>query len=172
MPVCAEVRAELPPGVVIVVEKAAFRMGVYQDGRLKEADDGPACFAVALGAHPAGDKEKRGDERTPEGAFRVTHQNPNSSFHLSLGLNYPTARHADAALARGTIDRATRDRIVAADRPGRMPVRDSALGGDIYVHGGGSDPAWWTDGCVAIRDREMDWLFTVAVAGTAVWVLP
>ena len=172
MPVCVEVRAELPPGVVIVVEKAARRMGVYELGALRRTDTGPACFSVALGGSPVGDKERRGDERTPEGTFRVTHRNPSSAFHLSLGLNYPTARHAEAAFARGAVDRASRDRIVAADRPGRMPVRDSPLGGDIYLHGGGSQPPGWTDGCVAIADAEMDWLFTVAAPGTVVWVLP
>lgn len=172
MPTCVALRADVPPGIVVVVEKAELRLGVYRDHALMAADDGPACFSVALGAAPAGDKQARGDEHTPEGAFRITHKNPASSFHLSLGLNYPTARHADAALARGAIDRATHDRIVAADRPGRMPARDTALGGDIYLHGGGSFPAWWTDGCVAMSNDHITWLYGVVSPGTVVWILP
>lgn len=172
MPVCAEVRTELPPGIVVVVEKAERRLGVYEDGRLRAADDGPACFSVALGGDPVGDKRVRGDERTPEGWFRVTHRNPASRFHRSLGLDYPTARHADRALAEGRIDVATRDRIVAADQPGRMPARDTPLGGDIYLHGGGDAPAWWTDGCVAVTDAHIDWLFAAVAPGDAVLILP
>lgn len=159
--------------LVVWVDKSAFSLGVYRDGVLVERAPGaPGCVAVALGAEPEGDKQARGDERTPEGWFRVTHRNPHSRFHRSLGLNYPTARHAEAALAEGRIDRATRDRVVAADAPGRMPARDTALGGDIYLHGGGSWPTWWTDGCVAVTDEVMDWLFEVAGPGTAVWIVP
>lgn len=159
--------------LVVVVRKADFTLGVYRDGVLVRRDDGSeACFAIALGAEPAGDKQQRGDERTPEGEFRITHRNPSSSFHLSLGLNYPTARHAEAAFAAGRISATVRDRIVAADAPGRMPARDTALGGDIYLHGGGAVPAWWTDGCVAIADVEMDWLYATARPGTRVVILP
>ena len=156
------------PGLVVRVWKTDFQIGVYQDGTLLAGPEGPACFSVALGAEPAGDKQARGDERTPEGEFRVTHRNPNSSFHKSLGLNYPTGRHADAALAGGRIDKATRDRVVNADRPGRMPARDTGLGGDIYIHGGGHFPTWWTDGCVALDNTAMDWLYATAAPGTRV----
>jgi len=115
MPVCPDVDDRLPPGVVVVVDKSELRLGVYRDGRLLAYEGAPACFPVALGAAPEGDKRARGDERTPEGWFRVTHRNPQSSFHLSLGLSYPTTRHAELALAEGRIDRATRDRVVVSD---------------------------------------------------------
>jgi len=172
MPVCPDVDDRLPPGVVVVVDKSELRLGVYRDGRLLAYEGAPACFPVALGAAPEGDKRARGDERTPEGWFRVTHRNPQSSFHLSLGLSYPTTRHAELALAEGRIDRATRDRVVVSDRPGRMPARDTALGGDIYLHGGGSWPSWWTDGCVAVSNPHIEWIYATVGPGDAVWVLP
>lgn len=157
------------PGLVVVVDKSERSLAVYRDGAFLELPDGRlACFPVALGAEPVGDKERQGDERTPTGSFRVTHKNPKSAFHLSLGLDYPQARHAEAGFRAGRIDAATRDRIVAADRAGGMPVRDSALGGDIYIHGGGSSPATWTDGCVAVENDVMDWLFATARPGTRV----
>lgn len=160
-------------GLVLVVDKADFRMGAYRDGALIRREDGTyACFPVALGAEPAGDKRAQGDERTPEGEFRVTHKNPKSSFHLSLGLNYPTKRHAEAAFTDGRISADVRDRVVAADAPGKMPVRNTVLGGDIYLHGGGSEPAWWTDGCVAIANADMDWLFAEVKPGTRVVIRP
>ncbi len=155
-------------GLVIVVDKSDFVLGVFEDRVVIGGPDGPACFAIALGASPVGPKEQRGDERTPVGTFRVTHKNPASTFHLSLGLDYPRAADAEAALAAGRIDARTRDRVVAAAKAGGMPARDTALGGDIYLHGGGAYPASWTDGCVAITNDAMDWLYAKARTGTTV----
>jgi murein L,D-transpeptidase YafK len=156
-------------GIVIVVEKAALTLGVFRDRvPLIGPESAPACFPIALGGEPAGDKSARGDERTPTGTFRVTHKNPKSAFHLSLGLDYPQARHAEAAYAEGRIDVATRDRVVKAARAGGMPVRDTALGGDIYIHGGGTSLSTWTDGCVALDNAVMDWLFVAVSPGTRV----
>jgi murein L,D-transpeptidase YafK len=155
-------------GLVIVVDKSDFALGVWRDGVPVQMPDGRTCFPIALGAAPTGDKERQGDERTPTGTFRVTHKNPKSAFHLSLGLDYPQARHAEAAFAAGRIDAATRDRVVTAARNGGMPARDTALGGDIYLHGGGAWVRDWTDGCVAVENDVMDWLFTLAGRGTTV----
>lgn len=156
-------------GLVVVVDKSDFALAVYRDGALLTLPDGrAACVPIALGAEPVGDKQERGDERTPTGTFRITHKNPKSAFHLSLGLDYPQARHAEAGHRAGRIDAATRDRVVAADRAGGMPVRDSRLGGDIYLHGGGASPNSWTDGCIAVENDVMDWLFATARPGTRV----
>lgn len=159
-------------GLQIVVWKSLFSLGVYRDGVLVEREGGAPCVDVALGGAPAGDKVRQGDERTPEGAFRITHRNPNSSFTLSLGLNYPTRRHAERAFAGGEIDRATRDLVVASDRPGVMPARSTSLGGDIYIHGGGKTPSSWTDGCVGLDDVDIRWLYALAGPGTNVLILP
>ncbi len=167
LPVCPPPPDEA--GLVVVVDKSDFALAVYRDRVLVTMPDGRACFPVALGASPVGDKARRGDERTPTGSFRVTHRNPASSFHLSLGLDYPQARHAEAGYAAGVIDAATRDRVAGADRGGK-PARDTALGGDIYLHGGGAAPRDWTDGCVAVDDDVMDWLFDTAAPGTRVHI--
>ncbi len=36
-----------------------------------------------------GPKRKEGDRQVPEGVYHISHFNPQSNFHLSLGLNYP-----------------------------------------------------------------------------------
>ena len=43
------------------------------------------CYRVALGTQPTGPKQVEGDGATPEGEYYVTHGNPQSKFHLSLG---------------------------------------------------------------------------------------
>lgn len=170
-PACPATRPETE--LVVVVWKAEFALGVYEEGALLTGPDGaPACFPVALGAEPAGGKRERGDERTPEGEFRITHRNPRSAFTLSLGLDYPRAQDAVAAFAEGRIGAEVRDRVVAADVAGRMPPRDTPLGGDIFLHGGGAAPRDWTDGCVALDDDAIRWLYAKAGPGTRVLVLP
>ncbi len=56
-----------------------------------------------------GPKRRQGDGQVPEGVYHIDRYNPVSSFHLSLGLNYPNRS----------------DRIL-----GQKP-----LGGDIFLHG-------------------------------------
>lgn len=156
-------------GHVIVVDKSDFTLALFKDKVVVPGPDGvPACFAVALGASPVGDKARQGDERTPVGTFRITHKNPTSMFHLSLGLDYPQARYAEAAYAEKRIDAATRDKVVAADKANSRPPMNTALGGDIFLHGGGPSPRDWTDGCVAIENTEMDWLYATVSSGTTV----
>lgn len=152
----------------IVVWKGSFTLGLYAHGQLVTVDGAPRCFAVALGGAPDGDKLRQGDEATPVGTFRVTHKNPKSAFHLSLGVSYPDADHARRAYAAGVIDAATRDRVAAADRAHQMPVRSTKMGGDIYIHGGGAWPQDWTDGCVGLANADIDVVYAWANAGTTV----
>ena len=84
------VRVAAPPpppltGTVdrIVIEKAARRMQLFQDGKPVRT------YQIALGFTPAGDKARQGDGKTPEGEFSIDRRNDESAFHLSLGLNYP-----------------------------------------------------------------------------------
>ena len=60
----------------------------------------------------SGHKYDEGDGRTPEGTYLIDRRNPNSKFHLSIGISYPNA-----------VDRAQ------ASRSGKSP------GGDIFIHG-------------------------------------
>ena len=76
----------------------------------------------------------------PEGVYRIEYLNPNSSYHLSMKVDYPNAY--DPAMAK---------------RDGR-----TRLGGDIFIHG--KDVSI---GCVALGDRAIEELFTlVAETGT------
>ncbi len=108
-----------------------------------------------LGFAPVGDKKVEGDGRTPEGRYFIDRRNPNSSFHLSLGINYPNARDRAEAAALG------------------LPP-----GGDIFFHGQpnlnpfkerGPD---WTAGCIAITNKEMQEMYAMVKNGTVVDILP
>lgn len=131
----------------VVVHKSARRMYLLHHDRVLSS------HRVDLGFAPAGHKQAEGDGRTPEGRYLIDRRNPDSRFHLSLGISYPNA--ADIARARAA---------------GRDP------GGDIFIHGRARPFAWqrrdWTAGCIAVTDREMRDIYAMVRTGTPIDILP
>jgi murein L,D-transpeptidase YafK len=128
-------------------------------------------YHVALGSHPTGPKQLEGDGATPEGEYYVTHTNPKSKFHLSLGLSYPNAADAARGVSRGSITKTEGQSIVDAIDKRDRPPQHTKLGGDIFVHGGGASMDW-TAGCIALEDKDIDELFASVPVGARVTVLP
>lgn len=131
----------------------------------------PADF----GANAVSDKVQRGDLsspddwRTPEGTFYVVSKNPNSQFYKAFVLNYPNAEDAERGFREGLITEAQRDAILKADARGEIPPMNTRLGGWIEIHGNGTGGGTnWTQGCVAIRDEQMDELWPLVHVGTPV----
>jgi hypothetical protein len=147
------------------VEKGARRLSLYAGGRLVRVR------RIVLGFGPSGDKVKQGDGRTPEGDYYVCTKNERSNFYLSLGLNYPNAEDAERGFSEGLITRAQADSIKRAVRAGRCPDWNTALGGEIFIHGGGT-ASDWTFGCVALENPEIKELFDAIPAGTPVRIDP
>lgn len=135
-----------PEVTSVQVHKAARKMYLLHNGRVLESYD------IALGFAPEGHKQFEGDGKTPEGAYYITHKNPRSAFHLSLGISYPN-----------TADRAF------AEEAGKSP------GGDIFIHGGPRRPISrrdWTEGCIAVTDKEMEVIYSMVEPGTVIHILP
>lgn len=131
---------------MIVVFKSSRRMVLYQNG-IPFRD-----YNIGLGWAPIGDKEFEGDGRTPEGSYYINRRNPNSRFHLSLGISYPDPNQlADAA------------------SEGRNP------GGDIFIHGGlgkRHQRGDWTAGCISVSDREIEEIWRLVPDGALVVIQP
>jgi murein L,D-transpeptidase YafK len=149
----------------LVVRKSERRLDLYDRDRLIRS------FRIVLGSSPIGDKETEGDGRTPEGEFYVFAKNPKSKFHLSLGLSYPGVEDAERGLREGLIKQEEYDEILTAIAEKRMPLQKTRLGGEIYIHGGGT-ASDWTEGCVALDNDAMTELFERIPVGTKVTVLP
>ena len=128
-------------------------------------------YHIGLGPSPRGDKYFQGDGRTPEGEYFVCVKNSSSQYHKSLGINYPSPKHAENGLACGVISYGDYCSIVNANDAKRLPPPNTRLGGHIFIHGGGSFMDW-TLGCVAVSDIDMDELFDVVSVGTPVYILP
>ena len=135
-----------PEVTQVQVHKADRKMYLLHDDKVLKSYD------IALGFAPQGHKQFEGDGKTPEGLYFITHKNPNSNFHLSLGISYPN--EADIAFAKAA---------------GKEP------GGDIFIHGGPNGPIYrrdWTWGCVSVTDKEMEVVYSMVEPGTPIYILP
>jgi murein L,D-transpeptidase YafK len=136
----------------LVVKKSKRRLYVYDNDKLVKT------YRVALGFAPAGDKETEGDGKTPEGEFYLAVKNDKSKFVRSLGLSYPAAEDATRGLQANLITSEQHSEILQAIDEQKMPPQKTALGGEIYIHGGGTAKDW-TEGCVALEDTDILELF-------------
>jgi murein L,D-transpeptidase YafK len=145
----------------LVINKSSRTLALYSANRLLKT------YTIALGLNPTDDKEQQGDRRTPEGDFYICNKNEHSQFYLSLGLSYPNAEDAARGLSAGLITQAQHDRIANAIKHKRQPPWDTALGGAVMLHGGGTGTDW-TWGCVALADADIKELFDSIPLGTPV----
>lgn len=170
---------------VILILKAEHMLGVYEGDTLVAG----TCFTARFGgwllpatateprravsAATLGPKLRRGDKRTPEGWYAISHQNAGSRYYLSLGINYPNFDDVMRAREEGVIDHATGNVLADAINDGRLPRQNTVLGGDIFIHGNPNGYVNdWTDGCVAVSNAGMDRIYDLGIPGTAVLILP
>lgn len=149
----------------LVVKKADRKLQVFDGEKLVKT------YRVGLGFTPVGDKEKQGDGKTPEGEFYIFTKNDQSRYYLSLGISYPSIDDAERGFREKLISASERDEIVEAIKNRKMPLQNTKLGGEIYIHGNGSKTDW-TLGCVALEDAEMKELFDAIAIGTSVRIEP
>ena len=147
--------APLPRGTqadLLIVHKSTRRLVVYSHGSVVRS------YRIALGRDPVGRKWRAGDHRTPEGRYLIDQHNPDSEFHRSLHVSYPSAADSARAAAAGY-----------------------SPGGEIMIHGLRNGVGWlgrlhlaadWTDGCIAVNDAEMDELYRVVPDGTPIVIRP
>ncbi len=133
----------------ILIEKSARRLTASLDGAVVMQSD------IALGFAPEGDIFQEGDGKTPEGVFKIDRRNPQSAFHLSLGIDYPQDEDRE-----------------------RAQQGNYSPGGDIFIHGqpngvtGVTLPGDWTLGCIAISNSEIAQLWSLTANGTIVEIRP
>ena len=134
----------------LIVDKSERLMVAFAAGQPVKAWRG-----LQLGDAPEGHKQFEGDERTPEGRYRIEGRNPGSKYHLSLKVSYPSV-----------------DDRAFAQVQGRSP------GGDIFLHGQpnamplGRMPGDWTDGCIALSNAEIEELWRIVPDGTVIEIRP
>lgn len=135
-----------PEVTSVQVHKAERKIYLLHEQKVLKSYD------IALGFEPLGHKQFEGDGKTPEGAYFITHKNPNSDYYLSLGISYPSK--ADIAFAQ---------------------TNGKPAGGDIFIHGGPRQKVSrqdWTAGCIAVTDKQIEVLYSMIDPGTPIFILP
>ncbi len=136
----------------IIVEKIPPLCHLYQAGKKKYT------FEAEFGRNWMGDKMSSGDLATPEGKYLVTKKlsGRSTKYYKALLINYPNKLDIQEF----------NERI----RTGRLPPH-ARIGDMIEIHGEGGKGAHWTEGCVALRNADMDLLFKYAANGTPVTII-
>jgi murein L,D-transpeptidase YafK len=136
----------------VVIEKSQRQL------ILLRGDKPIRTYPVALGGSPKGPKRFEGDQRTPEGVYKIDFRNDRSNFHRALRISYPSEADRMRALEMGY-----------------------APGGQIMIHGLRNGQGWlgsrhlgddWTDGCIAVTNDEIDEIWSLVDLGTPVEIRP
>ena len=118
-----------------------FKFDRIMEVWVRTEDKGPFHFLksyrICMQSGTMGPKRIEGDYQVPEGFYYINEFNPNSNYHLSLGINYPNAS----------------DRILSD--PGQP-------GSEIYIHGN-----CVSTGCIAITDIPIEELYIMSAYAKA-----
>lgn len=149
--------------ISIKVYKSLRRLELYKGNYLIKA------FSIVLGKCPEGKKTREGDDRTPEGLYYICTRNEKSKYHLFLGLSYPGITDAEDGMASKVIDAETFEKIINSIKEGHRPPWDTALGGTVGIHGGGTKNDW-TAGCIALSNEDIEELWQYCPLNTPVLI--
>ena len=148
----------LDADVAVVVHKAVRTLEIYRRGILVSE------YPVVLGKR-RGPKRYEGDLRTPEGLYFVSKKQPHPRWRYFIGIDYPNAederRYEEALTSR------------------QLPIFDGIpprIGNGLGIHGNdkpreqaaGED---WTQGCIAMRNRDIATLYRLVDRGTPVLLI-
>lgn len=136
----------------VVVQKHDRVLSLWANGKIIKSYP-----ILALGADPVGHKRQEGDERTPEGRYYINEKHESKNFQKFLEISYPNEE--DKRLAK---------------------TRHVQAGGNVGIHGdrGGWDgflqrfDGSWTDGCITLRNNDVEEVYGLVDIGTPIWIKP
>jgi murein L,D-transpeptidase YafK len=146
-------RAGLDPVARILVEKSKRQVAL-----LNASGEIIRVFRAAFGRRP-GPKLHEGDGRTPEGLYHVDAFHPTSDYYRAVRISYPNEEDRRRAAALGLY-------------PGSQIMLH---GLDPAIEAKWKDEHWmfnWTQGCIAVTNHEMDFIWASAQLGTPVEIRP
>lgn len=142
--------------LMVVISKSRFLLDIYYRKRKIRS------YKVVFGPKPQENKMMKGDRRTPEGWYKVQEKHISGRYNKFIHIDYPN----DSAYAR----------FNKLKLQGAIP-RDAEIGGDVGIHGvwkGGEDMIdmgiGWTDGCIAMKNTDVDDLYRIVKPGARVLI--
>lgn len=158
-------------GGMILVDKGERKLMVFSKDRVV------ASYEVGLGLESLLPKERRGDFLTPEGVYSIVEIRTSSSYRYFVKINYPNLNDLGFAYYRGVLSREEFKRL-SEEFIRENYVKVDLLGGNVGIHGGGSyrlergkKDYHWTQGCVALKDRDLEKLLPNLYLGQKVILL-
>ena len=142
--------------LLVIVDKSDYMLTLRYRSRILRT------YKAVFGPQPLMSKRMEGDRCTPEGCFKIVSKNGASKYDRFMGLSYPDA---DA-----------QKRFASMKADGLIPAT-ARIGGDVGIHGiwqGGDDliemGIGWTDGCIALKNKDVEELYSFIGVGTKVLV--
>jgi hypothetical protein len=164
---------------LLIAHKSDYRMSLYAKGKLIKT------YIIALGQEPIGPKLQQGDNKTPEGTYKIIQKSRGpfeGDYSQYLGvawmrINYPNNADAENGFKKGWITEVQKKSIYDANEKGIAPPKTTKLGGGIGIHG------WWgewpdkdqqnlTWGCISLQNVDLDDLYGRVPVGTTILILP
>lgn len=137
---------------LVIVKKSKSMIQLLHHGKVLKQ------YRIAMGDRPAGHKLTEGDQRTPEGRYVLDYKKPNSTYYRAIHISYPNDE----------------DRL-RANALGLNP------GGQIMIHGENPHSELspeeaqqynWTNGCIAVTNKQMDEIWKLVQPGTPIEIWP
>ena len=140
----------------IVINKAKYELNLFDEkGWL-------VTYPVVFGNSDLRDKLYEGDKKTPEGTFTIVDKKLNPKWDRFMMLDYPTQEDYEKFNQRKS--------------QGLIPA-DAKIGGGIGIHGTWPHEDFqidrfrnWTDGCISMRDKDVEELYNIIPVGTKVMI--
>lgn len=150
----------------IIIRKRNRELSVYS-GSIEIAS-----YVIGIGRNAIGRKQKKDDLKTPEGNYYICDKKLNHKYHLFLQINYPSSEDASRATINHIISTTDEIHINQAEENGNPPPNDTELGGNVGIHGFGSESSWTTDGSISMNNIDVEDIFWNIENGCSVMILP
>lgn len=157
--------------VFLKVDRKNYRIELYSNKTLIK------IYKAVFGKNSSNIKTSADDLVTPIGEYKICAIDTNSKYHKFLKLNYPNEKDATEALKRGYINEDECSAILEALKRDDCPPASTRLGSNIGIHGiGNYDFIFrnlpftfnWTNGSIAVSNKNIDELYSVVKIGTPV----
>lgn len=164
---------------ILIAVKHTYRMRLYERGHIRRE------YVIGLSQNPVGHKVRQGDNRLPEGAYRILQKSRgpfNGTYAAYFGpvwirINYPNNSDAKQGFRKKLISEKQKKEIIIANDSGKWPPKNTPLGGGIGLHGWIDDQVALdkqnlTWGCISMVNSDIDSLYDLVKVGTRIVIQP
>lgn len=158
----------------IKIDRKNYKLELYSDKILVKT------YKAVFGKNNSIVKTSADDFVTPIGEYQICEIDVHSKYHKFLKINYPNEKDAAEAYKQGYINQNEYIKILDALSRNDCPPSDTRLGSNIGIHGIGEyDFIFrnlpftfnWTNGSIAVSNKNIDELYSVVKVGTTVKII-